>query len=152
MSILSNMHLKTIVKGLIAGFLILVFTILVVKIYRSQISQEREMASKEVGDFERLTHVNTLVSAVAAYRNDHAGELPGPIGSDGKYICRSEVYSDCTDLVDLRPLLKSYILAFPSDPSAPIGANTYYLIKVDDKGQIIVSAPRSETKPISATR
>jgi len=121
-------------------------------VYRTQISETRDVAAKEVRDLERTTHVNTISSAVAAYRSDHSGKLPALLDQSDKYICRSELYSDCKDMIDLRSLLTSYIVAIPSDPSAPTGANTYYMIRVDKEGQIFVSAPKSETKPILATR
>lgn len=146
------MHFNTLFKWLAAIFFLLMMLLFIGRVYRTQISEQRELAAKEVRDLERITHVNTIASAVAAYRSDHAEKLPILLGQNDKYICRSESFENCEDMIDLRFLLNSYIVALPSDPSAPTGVNTYYMIRVDDEAQIVVSAPKSETGPISATR
>ena len=146
------MHFSTLLRWLVVALFLLITSLFISRVYRTQISETRDVAAKEVRDLERTTHVNTISSAVAAYRSDHSGKLPALLDQSDKYICRSELYSDCKDMIDLRSLLTSYIVAIPSDPSAPTGANTYYMIRVDKEGQIFVSAPKSETKPILATR
>jgi len=143
---------SSLLKGIISATLFFVGIFLISMVYKTQISTQRDAAAKEERDFERTTHINTIASAVAAYRDDHSRQLPALIGSEDKYICRSELFSDCGDLVDLRSLLSTYIVAFPSDPSAPFDSNTYYMIKINGSGQIVVTAPLSETQPIIATR
>ncbi len=146
------MRFNGMAKALVAVLFLFVIVTFVVRVYRTQILETREVAAKEVRDVERITHVNTIASAVAAYRDDHAGNLPGSIDTNDQYICRSELFSECSGLLDLKPLLNAYIVAFPSDPSTPTGANTFYMIRIDSDNQIIVSAPKAETKPVSATR
>jgi len=146
-----GMFLKSTIWSLILSFALILVAAVGVVAFRWKVNSDQVLAYKEQRDFDRLTHVNTLASAVREYMTEYNGKQPGLISNEPKYICRSDLFDNCEDLVDLRPLLSSFIIAIPSDPTAEVGPNTHYLIEIED-GKVVVSAPEAETEEILATR
>ena len=125
--------------GIIALFSVILFYIF----YVQQIKNQREISVSESRNFDRLTHVNILASAIDIYRKKE-GKLPGEITSNPRIICRSDVDTFCADMVNLSPLLNKYLVTFPIDPLGSTVLGTGYVVSKNKRGEIIVSAPNAE--------
>lgn len=138
-------------KAIVTLLLSFVIILLVAMLVKSINTFSREQSGKDARDFERLTHVNILASAIKLYLAGHGSNRKIILSSNPIHICRSEIFSECGDLLDLRPLLDSYLIAIPADPKAHFGADSQYTVQFLS-GKVIVSAPLAELGTVSATR
>ncbi|MBU2258998.1 hypothetical protein KKC44_00145 [Patescibacteria group bacterium] len=143
---------KMIILKLLAAFLLIAGLISVaVYFYDQNFKAQREDILIEIRDFDRTSHVNTLAGALGQYRSDHDGKLPLAIDTEGN-VCRVDIYSDCSGLIDLGFLLEDYLVAIPVDPLADEGPSSDYSLQIGEDYSIHINAPRAESGPIAVTR
>lgn len=116
--------------------------------YLLLIQEERETAVSDLRNSDRKQHIHTLSSAIQQYIVDHNGKLPGDFSEDEKYICRTDIESDCTGLIDLSDLTEDYLVTLPIDPLIISGSSIGYIIQ-KEQNSIIIKAPKAEYEEIS---
>jgi prepilin-type N-terminal cleavage/methylation domain-containing protein len=115
--------------------------------------------TKQLGkarDTQRLSDLNSILSAVYQYAIDNNGAMPTiiPTGT-AREICGVGSAS-CMNGVNLNGLLSgTYLLQIPQDPQVPTGGTgtNYFIVRDVVTQRITVTAPGAEQSPaISVTR
>lgn len=116
--------------------------------YLQAAEKERLAVVIQLRDRDRREHLRTLASAIKQYIVDHNGQLPGNVYENNKFICRTDIESDCMGLVDLSKLTDDYLVTLPIDPLVLTGASTGYSIR-KERDLITVEATQAEKEDIS---
>ncbi len=137
---------------LIELFLVIGIILILAAIVVVAINPARKQGDER--DQQRRSDVTAILNAVFSYAVDNGGNLPENIPTiTPKEICTTTAKT-CTNGVDLKMLVGSFITQIPADPTASTtGTGTLYTIVQDSNGHVTVSALRAEqAASISVTR
>ncbi len=98
----------------------------------------------------RVSHINSILTAIHEYAVDNDGALPAGITTTEKQLgsCASGGNTICTDAaatcVDLSTTLSPYLKTMPIDPKSGSAATTYYSVAADANNIVTVKACNAE--------